>query len=285
MPIPSPSDITKTLDAIRLWKPGAAVVLNLAEFRECKAKNKEGDIAESFFNKYVNDYKDDSEKARAHYQGRPVMCVKSSSQILEYAKSELRIIENGKTECYECSSFSYSAIGQLLLNDDVRLHYQILQVGTMRAMGRGNKYYYRHNSVVLVPNGTDIPKDGSLPSNALIIDAWLRSLGHSAESSLGVSAEHFAFQSSLEPVVVNYNSANEKNLEETVRDFRQDNPDFEQRRASAFAKIEIFGEEKPKASLLTSLSVINQTAQHDKKKDDHSEVQVSPQPCQSRACF
>src|SRR5580704_10850066 len=135
-----------------------------------------------------------------------------------------------------------------MLNDYICEHYDIWQVGTMR---RGSSY--KHNIAVLVPKGTTITQDGVLPGGALIVDPWARSLGHPVESSLAVSEDKFVYKVALYPLVVNYNSANEKNLEETIREFRQENPNFEQRRAAAFAKIEIFGEEKPKTSPLVSL--------------------------------
>lgn len=287
MPIPTQQDIAKSVDEVRLWKPGAAVITDLARFMHFAAVGAEGDKVKNLYEKFADDCKQDVDKAKVCYQGPMMLAPRNAEQFLGNAKREVQTLEDRKIQSYECSSFSYSAIAELLLNDNIRQHYDILQAGTMQMYSNlGAGLIYAHNIAVLVPKGKGAniklktPLMGYkndndvLPSNALIVDPWARSLGNPAKSCLGVSTREFTYNVTLYPLVFNYNSANEKNLEETVREFRQDNPDFEQRRAAAFAKIEIFGEEKPKASALASLSVVNSLAQNQKK--DSPAEQVAP---------
>jgi hypothetical protein len=273
MPLLTPQEIANTLDDVRLWKPGASVVANLTSFSFCIQLGADGDKAKNRYRKFVNDFKQDSDKAEAQYEGFRPYAFRHNVQYLKNAKKEVQTIEKGKVQALECSSFAYSAIALLMLNDDIRAQYDILQVGTMYKSGS-----YTHNLVILVPKGKGAEvKSDFLPEGSLIVDPWARSLGQPAVVSLGVSPDNFIFRLSLHPLVVNYNTANDENLEETVRNFKLENPNFEQQRAEAFAKIEIMGDEKPKASPLSSLNVhasqVEAAVVPDKDKKDKSVIE------------
>ncbi|MCL5273006.1 MAG: hypothetical protein M1486_06890 [Gammaproteobacteria bacterium] len=225
--------ISHTLDSIQLWKPGAAAITDLGRFRQCVAGGVEGKQAEQLFDNFSNDFSQDPSLAQKKYEGPSKLPPTRAIGYLRNAKRELDTLSSGKTQSYECSSFAYSAISELMLNDDIRKQYDILQVGTMRINQGKMGLNYAHNIAVLVPKGSKVLKNGPLPEGALIIDPWARSLGHPVNETLAVSPDKFIFHDCLYPLIVNYNSANEKNLEETVSEFREDNPSLEQERAIA----------------------------------------------------
>jgi RavJ, Peptidase domain/Domain of unknown function (DUF5617) len=256
---PSKEDVQKAMDSVKLWRPGYAAITDLGRFRGCVAKNNGGKLATSLFDQFDIDFKNSASAAKDKYEGPGLLPPKNAQAFLKNAKREMKTLESGKRQSYECSSFSYSAISELMLNDDIRENYDILQMGTMRInQGRGFGMNYAHNIAVLIPKppgakDLDIPKDGPLPKGALIVDPWARSLGHPAEKTLGVSEDNFQYKGTLYPLVVNYNSAKEENLNEVVAEFKEDEKyygvDIDKDRKEAHDKVPIFVNDKPSRTI------------------------------------
>jgi hypothetical protein len=135
-------------------------------------------------------------------------------------------LAEGKTPASECSNFSYDAIAECLMDDDIRGKYDVLQAGTMNN---------QHNIAILVPKGLGASFQGGnahLPEGSLIIDPWARAMGHGADAALFVSPEEFCYRDSLYPTDINFNSAAApvranpfapppKPMEEAVREFKE----------------------------------------------------------------
>lgn len=68
-----------------------------------------------------------------------------------------------------------------------------------------------------MPQGTPV-KSGELPPDALVVDPWGRALGHPQETTLFVDFNNFCFKDSLYPFTINYNSAQDRSLEDSIND-------------------------------------------------------------------
>jgi RavJ, Peptidase domain len=227
--------LAKSLQKRPVWRPGDVVVADLERFRSLVAEGYEGELAGFAYMKFKNNFRDlGPAKARQLYLGPSLLAPKHAEQFLGTAKKEHEVVQqDNKKLTFECSSFSYSAVATLMLDDNVRENYDILQIGTMRmdqGLGvtrsgeRGKSY--AHNIAVLMPKGKGLSQDGKLPEGALIVDPWARALGHTKESTILVTPEKFIFKTSLYPLMVNYNSAKDDTVEEAIATFKQENPDI-----------------------------------------------------------
>lgn len=215
-------DIRKSLDDNFLWKPGVTPATDLRSFLNLLPKDLnneitiEGQKSLDIFKQYEKGFdKTMNEGFKKYEKVNPFLKMNNASAFLKNAEKEIKLIENNKIITYECSSFSYSAIGYLMLiNDDIRKNYDILQIGIMESKGR-----YLHNIAVLIPKGSEPIMYGELPKGALIVDPWARALGHPANQTLGVSPEDYYFNDVLYPMTINYHSGDEEDLEKTCADF------------------------------------------------------------------
>lgn len=227
-----PKKIQRAMDKVLLWRPGEAAVTDLGRFRGCVHRSQDGVKATKAFDEYEAYAKSVASPAmiRKKYSTPRQTPPDQADGFLGMIKTEVKTKQDGKKQTYECSSFSYSAVAELLLDDEIRENYDVLQVGSMYInQGYGNTY--AHNIAVIVPKGSEVPTpDGQLPKGSLIIDPWARAMGYPVDQSLAVPPEKFAYKSSLYPMKVNYNSANEENLEETVQQFKSENPELLQKK-------------------------------------------------------
>jgi hypothetical protein len=228
-------NIREDLNLNPLWKPGVTPIIDLRTFMFCVSEDVNGEKAKKIFYQYENDFNLNKEK---YITTSPILQMKKAYDFLSFAQKEMNAIDNKKILAYECSGFSYSAISEAILNDNIRKNYDILQVGTMELYGR-----YLHNIAVLIPKGIKLTHNNQLPKGSLIIDPWARALGYPPETTLGVSPDKFEFKARLYPIKVNYNSAEEIDFEKSVKkflaDFRDDDfKDFTQKRAIIMGTVE-----------------------------------------------
>lgn len=228
-------NIREALDFNPLWKPGIIPIIDLRSFILCVSEDEEGEKAKKIFNQYEVDFNENKQK---YLTFSPFLKMNHADDFLQFAQKEINAIENNKILAYECSKFSYSAICDAMLNDQVRKYYYILQVGTMELDGR-----YLHNIAVLILKGTKLINNYQLPKGSLIIDPWARALGYPSEKTLGVSPEKFEFKTRLYPIKINYNSADEKDFEIIVQKFLSafkddDFNDLKQKRALILGTVE-----------------------------------------------
>jgi hypothetical protein len=138
----------------------------------------------------------------------------NAQDILNNADKEIKNIENKKSLFYDDISYLESATSALLMENDVRKHYDILKTSIIIT---GEE----HNIAILIPKGNKLAeiKLNELPKNSLIVDSLGRSIGNSAAKTLATSPEDYYNKDDLYPMIVNYNSAAEQNLEETINKF------------------------------------------------------------------
>jgi hypothetical protein len=214
--------IKQLLNDNPLWKPGTTPVTDLRSFLYLLPKDEnneltiEGKKAFDLFKEYEKNFDETKNGIFKKYEKvNPFLNMNNALAFLKNVEKEIKLIENNKTITYECSSFSYSAIGYLMLIDDeIRKNYDILQIGIMESKGR-----YLHNIAVLIPKGTEPTMYGQLPEGSLIVDPWARALGHPADQTLGVTPEDYYFNDFLYPMMANYHSGAEADLEKTCTDF------------------------------------------------------------------
>jgi RavJ, Peptidase domain len=237
------------------WVPGNVAVTDLSRFSNCVPKTPEGVAATKASEDYHNFGKENDldDKYIVPVIGKP----KNSKEFLGLWKKRQDEINEGKIPSSECSNFSYDAIAESLLDDEIRSKYDVVQAGSMY-INQGFGFTYAHNITLLVPKGADIKlgkitSDNPLPEGTLIIDPWARAMGQSAESSLFTTPENFCYLNSLYPLDVNYNSAikppalpfgpQPKSIDKIVQEFKESNvlKDF-LAKAAELVDVDIHGE-------------------------------------------
>jgi hypothetical protein len=98
-------------------------------------------LAIDLFEQFQKDFSEDLKIAQIKYEGPATLLPMDAAAFLKNAKRELKTLESHKIQSYECSSFSYSAISDLLLNNSIRRHFDILQVGTMQVVQSTRKNF------------------------------------------------------------------------------------------------------------------------------------------------
>jgi hypothetical protein len=195
------------------WKPGKTAVTDLRTFMNCLSKSTEGYIALDRFIDY--------EKNPPPMQVPQIRAVFNASVFLNIADTLAGTKENVRIA--ECSNFAYDAIGRLLLNKEIRDHYNVCQVGMMRDP---STLRYAHNICVLIPkesgsiaSNKNLSMD-KLPNGSLIVDPWARALGHPADTTLAVPLSKFHFKEFFDPFIINYNSGADETLEDTLANWK-----------------------------------------------------------------
>ena len=196
-----------------VWRPGEVVVTDLSRFPGCVAPTEDGERAREAAAEFGSNF--DPRRYLAPTITKPI----DSQSFLSLWEKRKHDVKKGKEPTSECSNFSYDAVAECLLDDNIRAKYDILQAGTMK-----NK----HNIAILIPKG----KGGGtypggmtpLPRGSLIVDPWARAMGYPAELTLFVTPRCFCYRKSLYPLDVNYYStdvpSSDPSLDATVKGFK-----------------------------------------------------------------
>ena len=199
------------------WKPGQVAVTDLTRFPQCIAPGAGGELSTVASEDYVT-----VEGDTTIYYPPTTLPPKDAGDFLSTWEKRQAAMEEGKICASECSNFSYDAIAECLLDDDIRANYDVLQAGTMGQ---------QHNIAILVPKGQGAGYAGGdtpLPEGSLIVDPWARAMGQPADKALFATPEDFAYKDSLYPTVINFNSTKPagspfapKSTEDMVKSFKE----------------------------------------------------------------
>jgi hypothetical protein len=107
------------------WKN--ATVIDLGRFKDCQANSREGEEAKERFDYFVEHTKGDRPDPKV-WRSPKNLAPRNASQ---YIRTLLGENSKNLKLTAECSTFSYSAIGTMLLDKEIRQQYDICQVGTM----------------------------------------------------------------------------------------------------------------------------------------------------------
>ncbi len=116
---------------------------------------------------------------------------------------------NGNVKVAECSKYAGHAISVLLSDKEITDEYNVCLAG----IGPDQN----HNIALLIPKGPTALKKGplterSLPEGSLIVDPWAMAMGYSAEASLAVKPEEYAYPEMLKKITLTYQSVNDRKV-------------------------------------------------------------------------
>ncbi|HAT7035107.1 TPA: hypothetical protein JAN62_05705 [Legionella pneumophila] len=195
------------------------VVADIGNFPHCLAQTPEGIASGQRYQKYSTNSL--SRTPPFSQWGAPqLLTPKSAQEYIKFAqqrnkKSSFKI-DGEAVRVSECSNFAYHAAGVLLDDPQIRTQYDVAVIGSMHSNGR-----YLHNITLLVPKGSRLPQPpqqltaDTFPMGTLIVDPWAVGMGHPPEQALAVPQEQFAYNRSLFPATVNYQSALDERLTST----------------------------------------------------------------------
>ncbi|CCD05097.1 Uncharacterised protein [Legionella pneumophila] len=195
------------------------VVADIGNFPHCLAQTPEGIASGQRYQKYSTNPL--SRTPPFSQWGVPqLLTPKSAQEYIKFAqqrnkKSSFKI-DGEAVRVSECSNFAYHAAGILLDDPQIKAQYDVAVIGSMHSNGR-----YLHNITLLVPKGSRLPQPPQqltaevFPTGTLIVDPWAVGMGHPPEQALAVPKEQFAYNRSLFPATVNYQSALDESLTST----------------------------------------------------------------------